>query len=113
MTEVQVTKVVDGDTLKVIIAGQEQTVRIIGVDTSETKDPNSRLMCYGAEATAKTQELIDRAGGRVLLEKDVSETDQYGRLLRYVWLEHPDGWQMLNTTTRLRLRFRIVSPFMV
>lgn len=53
-------------------------------------------MCYGAEATAKTQELVDSAGGRVQLEKDVSDTDKYDRLLRYVWLLHPDGKRMLN-----------------
>lgn len=53
-------------------------------------------MCFGVEATAKTQELIDRASGHVLLGKDVSETDQYGRLLRYVCLVHPDGQRMLN-----------------
>ena len=40
--------------------------------------------------------MIDRAGGHVLLEKDVSETDKYGRLLCYVWLVHPDGQRMLN-----------------
>ncbi|MEX2315187.1 MAG: thermonuclease family protein, partial [Thermomicrobiales bacterium] len=53
-------------------------------------------MCYGVESTAKTRELIDRAGGQVVLEKDVSETDRYDRLLRYVWLIHPDGQRMLN-----------------
>lgn len=53
-------------------------------------------MCYGQEASAFTREQIARAGHRVLLEKDVSETDRYGRLLRYVWLEHPDGRRMLN-----------------
>jgi micrococcal nuclease len=40
--------------------------------------------------------MIRRANNRVLLERDVSETDRYGRLLRYVWLEHPDGRRMLN-----------------
>jgi micrococcal nuclease len=96
MTEAQVTEVVDGDTLKVSIAGQPQTIRLIGVDTPETKDPSSPVMCYGAEATAKTQELVDLANGHVLLEKDVSKTDRYGRLLRYVWLVHLDGRRMLN-----------------
>ncbi|CCF85562.1 thermonuclease family protein [Nitrolancea hollandica] len=87
----------DGDTIKVSInGGPTQTVRIIGVDTPETKDPRKPVMCYGAEATAKTQELIDLAGGHVQLEKDVSETDKYDRLLRYVWLIHPDGKRMLN-----------------
>ena len=94
----QVTRVVDGDTLKVRLPGQddEQTIRIIGVDTPETKDPNREVMCYGAEATAKTQDLTARARGQVELEKDISETDGYGRLLRYVWLLNSDGRTMLN-----------------
>lgn len=98
MTEAQVTRVVDGDTLKVQINGleEEQTIRIIGVDTPETKDPNQEVMCYGAEATAKTQDLVDRAEGQVQLEKDISETDRYGRLLRYVWISNGDGRTMLN-----------------
>lgn len=91
-----VVEVVDGDTLKVLLDGQEQTIRIIGVDTPETRDPNAPVMCYGAEATAKTRELVDLAGGKVELERDVSEMDRYGRLLRYVWLKHPDGDRMLN-----------------
>lgn len=96
-TDAQVVEVVDGDTLKVSIGGgPTQTVRIIGVDTPETKDPRQPVMCYGAEATAKTQELVDVAGGHVQLEKDVSDTDRYDRLLRYVWLIHPDGTRMLN-----------------
>lgn len=98
LTNAQVTRIVDGDTLKVRIDGQaeEQTIRIIGVDTPETKDPNREVMCYGAEATAKTQDLVDRAHGQVELEKDVSDTDRYGRLLRYVWLPSSDGRTMLN-----------------
>lgn len=95
-TPATVTEVVDGDTLKVTLNGAIQTVRIIGVDTPETKDPNEPVMCYGHEATAFTQQMVDKAGGNVLLEKDVSETDRFGRLLRYVWLLQPDGQRMLN-----------------
>jgi len=66
------------------------------VDAPETVDPGRPVMCFGMEASAETKRLVDLAQGRVLLEKDVSETDRYGRLLRYVWLEHPDGRRMLN-----------------
>ncbi len=96
-TDAQVVEVVDGDTLKVSIGGgPRQTLRIIGVDTPETKDPRQPVMCFGAEATAKTQELVDPAGGHVQLEKDVSDTDKYDRLLRYFWLLNSDGQRMLN-----------------
>lgn len=53
-------------------------------------------MCYGKEATAKTQQLVSQSNNRVLLEKDVSEVDKYNRLLRYVWLQPPGGQLMLN-----------------
>ena len=96
LTAATVIEVVDGDTLRVSIGGQVETVRIIGVDTPETRDPQQPVMCYGPEATAFTQEMVNRAGGQVLLEKDVSERDRYQRLLRYVWLSHPDGQRMLN-----------------
>lgn len=92
----EVVKVVDGDTLDVVVAGTVYRVRIIGVDTPETVDPNSPVMCYGAEATAFTKQLVNEANGQVLLEKDISETDRYDRLLRYVWLQKSDGLHMLN-----------------
>lgn len=78
---VQVTSVVDGDTIKTELG----TVRFIGVDTAEVVDPRKPVQCFGKEASAKTKELLE--GKRVRLEKDVSETDKYDRLLRYVYLE--------------------------
>jgi len=83
---VDVVDIVDGDTIKVRLNGNVQTVRLIGIDTPETKKQNAPVMCYGPEATAYTTELLAAAGNHVMLQKDVSETDQYGRLLRYVWL---------------------------
>jgi micrococcal nuclease len=77
------------------------------VDAPETSGPP---ICYGPEAAHKAQELIDRAGGRLLLEKDVSDTDRFGRLLRYVWLDHPDGRRMLNEEL-VRQGYAQVSTF--
>jgi len=91
-----VTEVVDGDTIKVILNGRIVSIRLIGMDTPELRDPRKPVQCYAAEAARFTQDMIARAGNRVLLERDVSETDQYGRLLRYVWLDQPDGRRMLN-----------------
>jgi endonuclease YncB( thermonuclease family) len=77
-----VSAVVDGDTIK-LTSGQ--TVRFIGIDTPETVHPSKPVECYGKEASEKTKELL--LGKTVLLEKDISETDQFGRLLRYVYVE--------------------------
>ena len=64
-------------------------VRYIGIDTPETVDPRRPVECFGHEASDLNKQLVD--GKTVGLEKDVSETDQFGRLLRYVWLNGDDG----------------------
>ena len=85
---------VDGDTIKVSMAGTTYTVRYIGIDTPETVDPNSPVMWMGPEASSANERLV--AGQTVTLERDVSETDRFGRLLRYVWLSTPKGWLLVN-----------------
>ncbi|QQG43377.1 MAG: thermonuclease family protein [Candidatus Daviesbacteria bacterium] len=81
----KVTKVIDGDTIEVDLGnGNKKTVRYIGVDTPETVDPRKSVQCFGKEASDKNRELV--GNGTVGLEKDVSETDKYGRLLRYVYV---------------------------
>ena len=79
---VKVTRVIDGDTIE-IESGQK--VRYIGIDTPETVHPDMKVQCFGKEAAVKNKELVE--GKTVELEKDVSETDKYGRLLRYVYAE--------------------------
>ena len=90
-TPAQVTNVVDGDTIDVRIDGREYRVRYIGVDTPETVHPTRGVEPYGLEASRRNRELVE--GRTVYLEKDVSESDRFDRLLRYVWLE--DG-RMVN-----------------
>lgn len=86
-----VVSVTDGDTIRVLIDGAEFPVRYIGIDTPEI---HSGVEWLGPEASQANAELV--AGGQVVLEKDVSETDQYGRLLRYVWVDRSDGWLLVN-----------------
>jgi len=76
-----VTRVIDGDTIE-IEGGQK--VRYIGIDTPEVADPRKSVQCFGKEASNKNKELVE--GRRVRLEKDISETDKYGRLLRYIYI---------------------------
>ena len=78
-----VERVVDGDTIDVDIGGRNERVRLIGIDTPETKDEDSPVECYGPEATALT-ELLVPPGSAVRLERDVEARDDYGRLLAYV-----------------------------
>ncbi len=76
-----VRRVVDGDTL-VVEGGQR--VRLIGVDTPETKDPRRGVQCYGKEAANHTGRLI-RPSTEVRLVHDVERSDRYGRVLAYVY----------------------------
>lgn len=85
LTPAPVVRVVDGDTIEVLIDGREQRVRYIGIDTPETVDPRRPVECFGRAAGERNRQLVeDRTVG---LERDVSETDRFGRLLRYVWVQ--------------------------
>jgi micrococcal nuclease len=80
----QVTAVVDGDTIKVLLNGKEEKVRYIGVDTPEPyRDKNPA--CFSKEATARNTELV--AGKEVRLVPDTENRDRYNRLLRYVYVD--------------------------
>lgn len=79
---VLVTKVIDGDTIE-IEGGQR--VRYIGIDTPETVHPSKPVQCFGKEASNTNKDLVE--GKYVRLEKDISETDKYNRLLRYIYLD--------------------------
>lgn len=92
----EVSRVIDGDTIE-LSGGQK--VRYIGIDAPESVSPNTPVECFAVEASSRNKDLVE--GKRIWLEKDVSETDRYGRLLRYVWIEdqstsHASGWVMVN-----------------
>jgi endonuclease YncB( thermonuclease family) len=87
--KVEVTEVVDGDTIHVVDSnGERQTIRFIGVDTPELPKENKTGEDYALEAQAFANMLL--ANKTVFLERDHDDTDQYGRKLRYVWLKQPD-----------------------
>jgi micrococcal nuclease len=76
----------DGDTIEVDLGnGEYKTVRYIGIDTPESVDPRRTVECFGKDASNMNISLV--MNKTVELEKDVSETDRYGRLLRYVYVD--------------------------
>ncbi|CAN5571770.1 hypothetical protein BH23CHL8_BH23CHL8_01700 [soil metagenome] len=98
-TEVaQVARITDGDTIRVVLGGQNYPLRYIGIDTPESVAPNTPVESYALAATAANAQLVE--GRFVVLEKDVSETDRFDRLLRYVWLAPTAGadsaWVLVN-----------------
>ena len=91
----RVVDVVDGDTIRVERSeGSVERVRYIGIDTPEIGRDGEPDEPWAREATNMNDALV--GDEVVLLERDVSETDQYDRLLRYVWVEYPTGWRMVN-----------------
>jgi micrococcal nuclease len=83
-TTAVVDYVVDGDTLDVLIDGKKERVRLIGIDTPETKKKDTPVECFGPEASDHLRELLP-AGTAVRLERDVVGRDDYGRLLAYAY----------------------------
>lgn len=80
--KVFVARVIDGDTIEL---ADGRTVRYIGIDTPETVHPTKEQECYGPEATARNQQLVEEKV--IELQSGVEDTDQYGRFLRYVYVD--------------------------
>ena len=92
----RVVNIVDGDTIDVEIEGKTYRVRYIGMDTPERGRP------FFSEATEANRKLVE--GKTVVVEKDVSDTDRYGRLLLYVYLEDVDPEERVTYITEGQLR---------
>lgn len=83
---VELVKVVDGDTIRVIFNGENVSVRYLLMDTPETSHPKLGEQPFGKEAKEQNAELLN--GGNVTLELDVGERfDKYQRLLAYVYVD--------------------------
>jgi micrococcal nuclease len=93
-TSATVDRVVDGDTVIVREGSGTERLRYIGMDTPETVKPGTPIEWMGPEASAANKALVDERN--VVLEKDVSERDRYGRLLRNVWLRDGDRWVLVG-----------------
>lgn len=81
-----VTQVVDGDTIRVDLVGEEVPVRLLNLDTPEKDGPYTEAECLGEEATAFLSELLP-PGTEVRLEFDLEPTDRFGRRLAGVYLD--------------------------
>jgi len=99
--QVRVIRVIDGDTLE-LEGGQR--VRYIGVDTPEMNDSRASVRAWAEKGKEKNRGLVE--GKTVTLERDVSETDKYGRLLRYVYV----NGVMVNSEL-IRLGFAFATPY--
>jgi micrococcal nuclease len=97
-----VTHVVDGDTIDVKIGANTERVRLIGIDTPETKKPNTPIECWGPEASAFTASLLPE-GTQVRIERDIVGRDDYGRLLGYVFVIDANNTEAPSTFVNLAI----------
>jgi micrococcal nuclease len=79
----RVVRIVDGDTIKVDVAGRRDTVRYIGIDTPESVKPGTPVQCFAHAASAANTRLV--ANREVRLVLGAEPRDRYGRLLAYVY----------------------------
>ena len=104
-----VKRVVDGDTIEIAIGGKTERVRLIGVDTPETKHPTKGVECYGPEASAYTQQLLPE-GTAVRVERDIEARDKYGRLLLYVYIADSNVFVNLDLVLQGYARPMVFEP---
>lgn len=79
-----VTRIVDGDTFDATVAGRTTTIRLLNIDTPETRDPDTGVECLGPEAAARLAQMIP-VGSSVSLAYDEERTDRYDRTLAGVY----------------------------
>ncbi|MDM5357817.1 thermonuclease family protein [Peribacillus sp. ACCC06369] len=83
----EIVRVVDGDTVKIKMPnGNEETVRLLLVDTPETVHPSKPVQPFGPEASKFTKDLMPE-GSKVEVETGIGERDKYGRLLAYFYVD--------------------------
>lgn len=88
--QAQVLRVIDGDTIEVLLNEKKEKIRVIGINTPEVVDPRKAVECFGKEASSFAKQILE--GQTVILESDLSqqERDKYGRLLRYIFVNNID-----------------------
>jgi micrococcal nuclease len=92
-----VQRVIDGDTIELT---NRKRVRLIGINTPES---TYKIETFGKEARNYSQEKL--AGKTIWLQKEISDNDRYGRLLRIVWLEQP-----VDSQDESEIRLKCLTP---
>lgn len=113
---VELVKVIDGDTIKILYNGKEQNVRYLLIDTPETNHPRLGKQPFGDEAKARNKELIE--SGTLEIEFDVGERfDKYDRLLAYIYVDGKNIQKILLSEGLARVAYiyppntRYVDPY--
>lgn len=112
--DAKVTRVVDGDTIEVLMNGKIEDIRMLLLDTPETKHPSKPVEPFGPEASKFAKETLE--GKNVGIEVGLEERDNYGRLLAYVWIGSKTYQEMvlekgLGVTAYLYNDLRLLEQF--
>ena len=95
LDDATMVRIVDGDTIRVVVNGIEERVRYIGINTPELYPGGPETAAPFAQAATEANISL-LSGGRLVLEKDISERDRFGRLLRNIWIERDGTWTLVN-----------------
>ncbi|MCK5211500.1 thermonuclease family protein [Candidatus Parcubacteria bacterium] len=85
-----VVQIYDGDTIVVLLNGQRESVRLLGIDTPEVESPYTKVECFGQEASEFVKNLLLNQKVRLVPDPVGNDHDKYERLLRYVYLNDTD-----------------------
>jgi micrococcal nuclease len=102
-------RVVDGDTIDIEIGGNTERVRLIGINTPETKHPTKGVECFGPEASAYAEQLLP-TGTQLRVERDIEARDKYGRLLLYVYIANSNIFVNLDLVMQGYARPMVFEP---
>lgn len=81
------SRVVDGDTARLIVQGKEETVRFLAIDTPESVKPNTKVQPYGKEASEYTEKMLKNAKEIKLEYEKSAKVDDYDRKLAWVFVD--------------------------
>ena len=104
-----IVEVIDGDTIEIRFSGHTERVRLVGVDTPETRHPRKPVQCYGHEASAFTAAALP-LGTKVRIERDVEARDVYDRLLAYIFRLSDDMFINLQLVRQGYARVLTIEP---
>lgn len=109
--EAKPIRVIDGDTIEVELNNTQYSVRLIGINTPESVAPDNYKTKNSIEGTEASNTVKDMLSDieTIYLQKDISDTDKYDRLLRYVWLEKPTNENDINEISTKMLNAILVN----
>lgn len=109
--EAKLIRVIDGDTIEVELNNTQYSVRLIGINTPESVALDNYKTKNSIEGTETSNTVKDMLSDieTIYLQKDISDTDKYDRLLRYVWLEKPTNENDINEISTKMLNAILVN----